>query len=77
MRLRARVDRLDRQLPAPPLPTRKDRRQQRRWRAVDTRFRDLLDKTEPLLSDVERERVFGALRQMGIRAARSTVGLRT
>ena len=61
MKLRARVDRLDRQLPAAPPPTRKDRRQQRRWHAVAERFSDLLNKAEPLLSELEREQVRGAL----------------
>jgi hypothetical protein len=51
MKLRARVDRLDRQLPAPLPPTRKDRRRQRRSHAVAIRFCDLLNRAESLLSE--------------------------
>jgi hypothetical protein len=65
MKLRARVDRLDRQLPARPPPTRKERRQQRRWHAVATRFCDLLNRAEPLLSETEREQVRAALQADG------------
>jgi hypothetical protein len=65
MKLRARVDRLDRQVPAPPPPTHKDRRRQRRWHAVAKRFSDLLNKAEPLLGETERERVLRALEANG------------
>jgi hypothetical protein len=57
MRLRSRVDRAERQLPAPPALTPRDRQLARRRRAVARRFTDLVRGATVLMSESEGRRV--------------------
>jgi hypothetical protein len=61
MRLRSRVDRAERQLPAPPARTPRDRQLLRRRRAVAQRFTDLVRGATALMSESERARAHETL----------------
>jgi hypothetical protein len=61
VRLQSRLDRAERQLPAPPALTPRDRQLVRRRRAVAQRFTDLVRGATALMSELEAGRVSEAL----------------
>jgi hypothetical protein len=61
MRLRSRVDRAERQLPAPPALTPRDRQLARRRRAVAQRFTELVCGATALMTESDGRRVNEAL----------------
>jgi hypothetical protein len=61
MKLRGRLDRVERQLPAPPEPTPRDRRLDRRWQAVAGRLIDLLQHAAELMNESEFRQAEDAL----------------
>jgi hypothetical protein len=63
MKLRARVDRLEREYPPPPPPTAQERREQRQWCRVTDRFYSILEQTLPLMSEAEQKQVTDSLKE--------------
>jgi hypothetical protein len=61
MRIRHRLERLERRLPGPPPPTPDQLRRQQRWIQITKRFTRLLRQAEPLLNEVENQLVAEAL----------------
>jgi hypothetical protein len=64
MNLDRRLARLERALPAPPVPRPRDERRHRRWLQVARRCDSLLDAAWPLLAEEEQDRVTVALTLM-------------
>jgi hypothetical protein len=53
MRVRSKLERLERQLPPRPAPSPEDRRRQRRWVQIVRRLFSLVEQAAPLMSEVE------------------------
>jgi hypothetical protein len=54
MRVRSKLERLERQLPPPPPPSPEERRRQRRWRKISRRFLVLVGQADAVMTEGER-----------------------
>jgi hypothetical protein len=61
MRVRCKLERLERQLPPPPAPSPEDRRRQRRWARIAGRFIGLVRQAVPLMNDAEQQQMGDAV----------------